>query len=302
MNDLTLSTTGQQKIAMALTRLFQGKDLRYIRKDDGTILIAAKDLVEAAGGIWDPHSFNRSLEGGGLVAHPFETTGGRQELLVVDHKMAVMWLSRSRLPSAKELSTIVWEIIGDVMDGKEVNTPIETKQLPPTPEVMAAYELEGTWGPLQRILGGLGFSKGALKASMLETAVRVEAKYNVTLIPDEIRPKLISGQSESASKTAKYIHAAEVNSLPDAVKVTTLATAYGVKPCVINEALIRLGWQYKAGSVYMPHPDGKKYCGASTRTRGPFANQNVITGWSESRVAVHLQREIIKMRNEGLIK
>jgi len=222
-------------------------------------------------------------------------------VLMVTHKEAVSWLARSRgLPAAEELANTVWDIIGEVMDGKEVNAqPLVA--LPPTQEEKAASELEGTWAPMQRLLQGLGFKKGALHASFLETAVRVEAKYNVTLVPDEIRPKLLAGQKEAGSKTAGYIHAAETDSLPDAVKVTTLAVAYGVKAEDVNKAFVRLGWQYRTGSEYQAHPAGKKYCAAAKRTRGKFSKQFIITGWSESRVASHLQREILKMRSEGLL-
>lgn len=168
-------------------------------------------------------------------------------------------------------------------------------------EEQAANELRGVWEPLQNMFTGLGFGKGGIKAAFLETAVRIEAKYNVSLVPASMRPRLVSGQ-RVAKKTAATTALAEIEIGGKTAKVTTLAKSHGVRPAEINLALIRLNFQYKHALEYMPKPDGRKYCSVVKRVTGVNTGLELITGWIEELVEPHLAAEIVLMRKQGLLK
>lgn len=165
-------------------------------------------------------------------------------------------------------------------------------------EAKALSELKTEWGLMHSMLADLGYGKGALKAEFLENALKKEAKYNVTLVSDSMRAKLLPGQ-RAASKTSKTTSVAVVEMGGTSKKVSDLALSHGVTPKEVNDAFVRLGWQYRTKAGWQPKPDGRKYCNCDVRVRGEFTGQEVISGWREALVEKHLAEELKRMHRSA---
>lgn len=125
MNSIALNTTmtAQQELLSALADVFNGKQYRYWKKDD-ELWFVAKDIVEAAGGTWHAPTFTKCVgEGGGVTNTPLEINGISQNVLACTAKIAVKWLTLSRLPASEALADKVWEVMDRVMKGEKVNQP-----------------------------------------------------------------------------------------------------------------------------------------------------------------------------------
>ena len=114
--------TAQQELLSALADVFNGKQYRYWKKDD-ELWFVAKDIVEAAGGTWMPHNFKNSVGEGGYIVIPLEINGISQNVLACTAKIAVKWLTLSRLPASEALADKVWEVMDKVLKGENVNQP-----------------------------------------------------------------------------------------------------------------------------------------------------------------------------------
>lgn len=95
MNSIALNTqmTAQQQIARALAEVFEGKSFRYWKTGKETIFVA-KDLVEAAGGVWHPQNFQKVVGGGAYSICPLEINGISQNVLTC---------------TAKEIDMLMWK-------------------------------------------------------------------------------------------------------------------------------------------------------------------------------------------------
>lgn len=278
--------TEQFQLAEALAELFHGKNIRYWVKGDETWFVA-KDVVEAAGGQWHAPTFIKSVDGEGVNASPIPDSLGRtQEITIANQQTIITWLVRSRLPETGKLAKLVWGIIGKVLKGEKINTGAE-RALQSNRE-KAIHHLQAEWTPIQAMLKGLGYSDGAIQAEFLENAVMCEAKYNETILSDNLKQQLIAGQSILTDKSLPA-QARITSAGGTGVKATTLALKLGVKPKEVNDAFEALGWAKRAeGGVMLPLSPGRKFCYVKEVTRGKFLGSEVIETWNESLVWNHL--------------
>jgi hypothetical protein len=87
MNLIALKQTAQQQIASALAEIFEGKTFRYWKKGKETWFVA-KDIVEAAGGVWHPQNFKTVAGEGAYTICPLEINGILQHPIVCTAKVA----------------------------------------------------------------------------------------------------------------------------------------------------------------------------------------------------------------------
>lgn len=297
MNEIALNTTmtAQQQIARALAEVFEGKSFRYWKTGKETIFVA-KDLVEAAGGVWSGGTNFKTVVGeGNYTVSPLEINGISQNVLTCTAKIAVKWLTLSRLPASEPLAEKVWDIVGRVIDGEQVNAPgiEDLKPLYLTDKAIAAEELKKEWAPLDEIYKGLGYSEGARRAEFLDVATRKEAEKNVELLSPTMKQQMLAGTQLLMDKTQEG-HAALIALGGVGVKPTTLARKLSVKPSDVNKAFVKLGWAAPLGSgVFTPCQPGMKYCYTKKCSKGTHLGLEVIETWNEALVWPHLKKILI---------
>lgn len=299
MNDVTLNRqpTAQQQIAKALAEVFEGKSFRYWKQGKETIFVA-KDLVEAAGGKWHPQNFQKVVGDGAYNTCPIQDSLGRtQEVLTCSAKVAVKWLAVARPPRGEELSELVWDILGRVMNGEQVNAPESMPTAvtaPTTPIGMASLELREAMEPLLVLFDGLGLKKASKCKAYVEHAMVIGPKHGVgmQLIPPEMGKYLQTGEKHH-----------NVAMAPTGGKIAD-PTHLGVKmggysAAEINNMLRHLKLQERVllgGNVcYVSLPAAEGLVDTKLRRprrKGQYTPTYVVTGWRENLVIPHLQRAV----------
>lgn len=299
MNDIKLSTqpTAQQQIARALAEVFEGKSFRYWKQGKETIFVA-KDLVEAAEGSWEGGSnFKRVVGEGRYIVTPLEINGISQKVIACNAKTAVRWLAVARPPRGEELSELVWDIVGRVMDGEQVNAPESmptTVTAPTTPIGMASLELREAMEPLMVLFDGLGLKKASKCKAYVEHAMVIGPKHGVgmQLIPPEMGKYLQTGE--------KHHNVAMAPTGGKIVDPTHLGVKMGgYSAAEINNMLRHLKLQERVllgGNVcYVSLPAAEGLVDTKLRRprrRGQYTPTYVVTGWRENLVIPHLQRAV----------
>lgn len=288
---LTIKNNGSEQfqLAQAISEVFEGKNLRYWVKDDETYFVA-KDVVEAAGGKWRSDNFQRDLKMGPQLRYPIVDELGRsQEMIIIDQKAMLKWLTVSRLPATDKLADLVWDIVEKVMKGHAVN---QVKQELPatTNKSRAIRELQEEWSPMQSMWESMGYSQGAVRAEFLEAAVQKEAKYNEELVSSNMKLQLAAGDSVEINK-AVNAQAKLVSVGGTGVKATTLANKLGRKAKEVNDAFEVLGWAKRlGGGLMVPLQPGKKFCYVKEVSRGKYLGMETIEAWNEALVWSHLEK------------
>lgn len=292
----TNNQTAQQQIAKALAEIFEGKSFRYWKQGKETIFVA-KDLVEAAGGKWDHTNFGRTV-GGAFIKLPIQDSMGRsQEVITCSAKVAVKWLTLSRLPAAEPLAEKVWDIVGRVMDGEQVNATESipaTVTGPTTPIGRASLELREAMEPLMVLFDGLGLKKSAKCKAYVEHAMVIGPKHGVgmQLIPPEMGKYLQTGE--------KHHNVAMAPTGGKIVDPTHLGVKMGgYSAAEVNNMLRHLKLQERVllgGNVcYVSLPAAEGLVDTKLRRprrKGQYVPTYVVTGWRENLVIPHLQRAV----------
>lgn len=283
---LTIQKTSEQfQLASALAEIFEGKNIRFWLKGEETWFVA-KDVVEAAGGIWQSQNFKKALGEGAFITTPLQTEGGVQQITICNQRTALKWLTLSRLPAAAKLADLVWEIMDRVMKGQKVNA--EAVSDSQSKREKAVLCLKKEWNPLQEMLKVLGYSEGAIQAEFLENVVMTEAKFNETILSDSFKRQLSAGDEILLDKSVQA--QARITSVGGTgVKATTLATKLGVKPKDVNDAFEALGWAKRAeNAIMLPLAPGRKFCYVKEVTRGKYLGGEIVETWNEALVWQHL--------------
>lgn len=295
MNQVALKQTAQQQIASALAEIFEGKPFRYWKNGKETWFVA-KDLVEAAGGVWHATRFQEIVGDGCTIKTPLKINGISQDVVACTAKVAVKWLAVSRLPGAERLSDLVFDIIGRVMDGDEVNKAdaVQTVQQVPVVDsnlVRASQELTAVMTPLATLFTAMGLSKAEKCKAMVQHAMTIGPKHGVgnSLIPESMARYLPTGKSHATVAMA--------STGGEIVDATALGKLLGKTAGQVNDALVWLGFQarVKLGSQYyyvkLPPADAiadEKLQGP--RRKGAYEPTKIVKGWRENLVYPHLQR------------
>lgn len=293
---MTIPQTAQQQIARALAEIFEGKSFRYWKHGKETIFVA-KDLVEAAGGKWDGPTFRRAVGEGSVSNSPLEINGILQNVVTCSAKVAVKWLTLSRLPAAEPLTEKVWDIVGRVMDGEQVNAQVHaptTVTGPITQIGMASLELREAMEPLMVLFDALGLKKSAKCKAYVEHAMVIGPKHGVgmQLIPPDMGKYLQTGE--------KHHNVAMAPTGGKIVDPTQLGVKMGgYSAAEVNNMLRHLKLQERVllgGNVcYVSLPAAEGLVDTKLRRprrKGQYVPTYVVTGWRENLVIPHLQRAV----------
>ena len=200
MNSIALNTTmtAQQQIAKALAEVFEGKSFRYWKTGKETIFVA-KDLVEAAEGSWEGGSnFKRVVGEGRYIVTPLEINGISQKVIACNAKTAVRWLAVARPPRGEELSELVWDIVGRVIDGEQVNAPVA--QITTDPRLHALEQYDKELEISERIWKRLGMKKLDRDVEAVQVGRRIEKRL---LVPDLVPPAIANRAAKIEKETGK---------------------------------------------------------------------------------------------------
>ena len=292
MNSIALNTTmtAQQQIARALAEVFEGKSFRYWKTGKETIFVA-KDLVEAAGGVWDKGAFRKAVGDGVVTNHPIQDSLGRtQEALTCTAKIAVKWLTLSRLPASEPLAEKVWDIVGRVIDGEQVNAPVA--QIPTDPRLQALEQYDKELEISERIWKRLGMKKLDRDVEAVQVGRRIEKRL---LVPDLVPPAIANRAAKIEKETKKLV---EVASSGKHVKPVRLLTYLGYKESTyyakfINAALCAMELQtFHPDKPAYYTPVGAGTAIAATDTIGGV--KDVIIGWEPVRTSAALKEYFAK--------
>lgn len=289
MNSIALNTTmtAQQQIARALAEVFEGKSFRYWKTGKETIFVA-KDLVEAAGGKWDNGAFRKAV--GVVTNHPLEINGISQNVLTCTAKIAVKWLTLSRLPAAEPLADKVWDIVGRVIDGEQVNATVA--QITTDPRLNALEQYDKELEISERIWKRLGMKKLDRDVEAVQVGRRIEKRL---LVPDLVPPAIANRAAKIEKETKKLV---EVASSGKHVKPVRLLTYLGYKESTyyakfINAALCAMELQtFHPDKPAYYTPVGAGTAIAATDTIGGV--KDVIIGWEPVRTSAALKEYFAK--------
>lgn len=272
--------TGQTRIAQALSKVFEGKNVRYF-KQDKDIMFVCKDVVEAVGGVWNPRNFNEliSTQRGGVLTLPVETDGGTQNTKCASHRVIIHYLIRSNLEQAKEFSEVVMDIVEEITYGKEVNTPIT--KLPFTPE----EQFNKTLRLQSEQFDILGYSQGYKRANAISLGIKYEQElgYNplTSLITNDPHAQIPDPSLDPHLGT----HAAIMEVAGTPVRITEIAEHYELSTDELNRILRVNNCQeiLKSGKsvYYTPIGEGKYYAYAPkvVSKNSPIVGRLRIDGW-----------------------
>lgn len=215
---------------------------------------------------------------------PLPSNGGTQDTLLVHHKGVIEWSVKSRLPKAKYLSKLVWEIIGDVADGKVINQVVDNIQLTPKEQAIKEWSniCEMTL-PMMRDL--LGYSQGALRRTAIELGIDIETKTLEKVLPNEIKYDPEAGTPVAMDNT-KGTHAALKKLGTEGWNTTAIAESFGNKITAsdVNKALIQLGLQVPMNASalrfgYVPTPKAEDVCNSEIRSSGQYKGFKAVKSW-----------------------
>lgn len=292
MNSIALNTTmtAQQQIARALAEVFEGKSFRYWKTGKETIFVA-KDLVEAAGGVWSGGTNFKTVVGeGSYTVSPLEINGISQNVLTCTAKIAVKWLTLSRLPASESLAEKVWDIVGRVIDGEQVNAPVA--QITTDPRLNALEQYDKELEISERIWKRLGMKKIDRDVEAVQVGRRIEKRL---LVSDLVPPSIANRAAKIERATKKLV---EVASSGKHVKPVRLLAYLGYKESTyfakyLNSALMDMGLQtYHPDRPAYYTPVGAGSAIAATDTIGGI--KDVIIGWEPVRTSAALKEYFAK--------
>ena len=300
MNEVTLQHTAQQQIHKLLEELFDGKNVRFFPKERDTWFVA-KDVVEAAGATWDAGNFRKLLGEGGLyLKQPLEINGISQVVIVCSTLGALKWIAKAEPPKGDALSAKLWEIVGRVTKGEQVNAPAKPSTAVVAPEsksnlASAAEELNSVMTPLLTLYKGMRVPREDIYKVYVQHAMTIGPKHaeGNNLVPEFMSQYLPTGKQAST-----LAHASTGGEIMDP---TALGLRLGYSSAQVNCALVWLKFQTKVrlgnNYYYLKLPAADAIADEkmqAPRRIGGYAPTKIIKGWRENLVFPHLQGAFTK--------
>lgn len=247
----------------------------------------AKRLPE---GIEAPRGLKTVVGEGNYTVSPLEINGISQNVLTCTAKIAVKWLTLSRLPASEPLAEKVWDIVGRVIDGEQVNAPVA--QITTDPRLNALEQYDKELEISERIWKRLGMKKLDRDVEAVQVGRRIEKRL---LVPDLVPPAIANRAAKIEKETKKLV---EVASSGKHVKPVRLLTYLGYKESTyyakfINAALCAMELQtFHPDKPAYYTPVGAGTAIAATDTIGGV--KDVIIGWEPVRTSAALKEYFAK--------
>lgn len=182
---------------------FQGSAVRVVLVDDEPHFVA-KDVAEVLGYVNPTDAISRHCKGV-VKRYPLQTTGGIQELRIIDEPDLMRLIVSSKLPAAQEFERQVFE------------------------DILPSIRKTGSYGQVQRLEG-----PALLAAAVLEAQAMIQSQEKQIEAADkyiaEIRPK------------ADYVDLFVTDD--DLLTIRQVAKSLGVQETIVREALLEHDWIY----------------------------------------------------------